>query len=691
MLGAGSTSSSSSNAPKFGTLIPNRIFVGGIPSNASVSFLSSRSRALGALHMMTFLTLVSCAIGFFPTFSTFSLKTTEQELKTYFSSFGQVKDVKIINDRLGVSKGYKSYGFVTFESQEVAEKIIKNESETLIFKDRKLNIGHAIRKQQLFPRPGMLVEPDCAACPGSAYQQMLLQQANGAMYLSPQPNQQAAAAAAATAAAVQYSALQSHLAAHQNAAAATFATLQHHQQYQQASLTAPLATGGQTSQAAMMAAAAAAVAAASQWSNAANSTANGHNSSGAAAAALPPPPQLTPAPSVSVGQHAPAALGGAVSGNCGSVLDATQSPQVAALAAAVAAQQQLAAAAAAAAAWRWSSPSAAAAAAAAAASQHGSGGGALLAPSPSALTNGSATTTGQSVSQTASQQVSGGLYESLFSRLLYQHHQQQQQQQPAFGLNNPALVASTANTAPAIHSHDLPLPPQQPHHQQQQLVFLPNTTTTSDYSTDHSAHSSGLMESVEPGIFHCDGLMSPPQQLQPTLLPTAVFAPAIFEGGIAATSSPLLTTHRHLVSPSTNNNHNNTNTTITVTPTATSTNSNGSGSCISNCAGQTSSQQAPQTPHLYGTPTPQPIILDVYSGAGGGGGISLAPLKQTPLLSTESLMMVEHTSSASGLKQNGGSGGGGVGCGAGSRGGTGSSPKKLTAANGSTTNTRAAI
>lgn len=71
---------------------------------------------------------------------------------------------------------------------------------------------------------------------------MLLQQANGAMYLSPQPNQQAAAAAAATAAAVQYSALQSHLAAHQNAAAATFATLQHQQQYQQASLTGTLSS-----------------------------------------------------------------------------------------------------------------------------------------------------------------------------------------------------------------------------------------------------------------------------------------------------------------------------------------------------------------------------------------------------------------------------------------------------------------
>ncbi|CAH8620174.1 unnamed protein product [Schistosoma bovis] len=102
----------SSSLPKFGTLIPNRIFVGGIPSN-----------------------------------------TNEQELKSFFSSFGQVKDVKIINDRLGASKG--SYGFVTFESQEMAEKIIKNESETLVFKDRKLNIGHAIRKQQIFPRPDL--------------------------------------------------------------------------------------------------------------------------------------------------------------------------------------------------------------------------------------------------------------------------------------------------------------------------------------------------------------------------------------------------------------------------------------------------------------------------------------------------------------------------------------------------------
>ncbi|CAH8558372.1 unnamed protein product [Schistosoma turkestanicum] len=102
----------SSSLSKYGTLIPNRIFVGGIPSN-----------------------------------------TNEQELKSFFSSFGQVKDVKIINDRSGASKG--SYGFVTFESQETAEKIIKNESEKLFFKDRKLNISHAIRRQQLLPRPDL--------------------------------------------------------------------------------------------------------------------------------------------------------------------------------------------------------------------------------------------------------------------------------------------------------------------------------------------------------------------------------------------------------------------------------------------------------------------------------------------------------------------------------------------------------
>lgn len=98
----------SNSAPKYGTLIPNRIFVGGIAANQN-----------------------------------------EQELKQFFSAYGAVKDCKIIADRAGVSKGY---GFVTFETQEDAEKIIKKEADNLIFKDRKLNIGPAIRKQQAFPK-----------------------------------------------------------------------------------------------------------------------------------------------------------------------------------------------------------------------------------------------------------------------------------------------------------------------------------------------------------------------------------------------------------------------------------------------------------------------------------------------------------------------------------------------------------
>jgi len=56
-----------------GTLVPNRIFVGGISAN-----------------------------------------TTEGELMQLFSSYGTVKAAKIIQDRAGVSKGY---GFITFESE----------------------------------------------------------------------------------------------------------------------------------------------------------------------------------------------------------------------------------------------------------------------------------------------------------------------------------------------------------------------------------------------------------------------------------------------------------------------------------------------------------------------------------------------------------------------------------------------
>ncbi|XP_024613120.1 protein boule-like isoform X3 [Neophocaena asiaeorientalis asiaeorientalis] len=88
------------SAPRYGTVVPNRIFVGGI------------------------------------------------DLK-----YGSVKEVKIVNDRAGVPKGY---GFVTFETQEDAQKILQ-ETEKLNYKDKKLNIGPAIRKQQVgIPRSSVM-------------------------------------------------------------------------------------------------------------------------------------------------------------------------------------------------------------------------------------------------------------------------------------------------------------------------------------------------------------------------------------------------------------------------------------------------------------------------------------------------------------------------------------------------------
>uniref|UniRef100_A0A8C3Q718 Protein boule-like n=1 Tax=Geospiza parvula TaxID=87175 RepID=A0A8C3Q718_GEOPR len=69
-------------SPRFGTVTPNRVFVGGI-----------------------------------------DFKTNENDLKKFFAQYGSVTEVKIINDRAGVSKGY---GFVTFETQEEAQKILQD-------------------------------------------------------------------------------------------------------------------------------------------------------------------------------------------------------------------------------------------------------------------------------------------------------------------------------------------------------------------------------------------------------------------------------------------------------------------------------------------------------------------------------------------------------------------------------------
>ncbi|KAK2532096.1 Boll [Columba livia] len=92
------------SVPGVGRITPNRIFVGGI--------------------------------GF---------KTKESDLRKFFAQYGSVKEVKIVNDRAGVSKGY---GFVTFETQEDAQKILQ-EAKNLNYRDKKLDIGPAIRKQHI--------------------------------------------------------------------------------------------------------------------------------------------------------------------------------------------------------------------------------------------------------------------------------------------------------------------------------------------------------------------------------------------------------------------------------------------------------------------------------------------------------------------------------------------------------------
>ncbi|GFQ82999.1 protein boule-like [Trichonephila clavata] len=84
-----------------GSLIPNRIFVGGIATSV-----------------------------------------TEWDLRSRFLSYGTVKAVKIIRDHLGISKGY---GFITFNSKDEAKRAL--EKTEMTFKGRKLNIAPAIKKQ----------------------------------------------------------------------------------------------------------------------------------------------------------------------------------------------------------------------------------------------------------------------------------------------------------------------------------------------------------------------------------------------------------------------------------------------------------------------------------------------------------------------------------------------------------------
>ncbi|NXO84449.1 BOLL protein, partial [Sitta europaea] len=93
-------------SPRFRSVSPNRVFVGGI-----------------------------------------DFKTNENDLKEFFGQYGSVTEVKIIRDRAGVRKGY---GFVAFETQEEAQKILQD-ARKLKYKDKKLCVAPARKKQPQSP------------------------------------------------------------------------------------------------------------------------------------------------------------------------------------------------------------------------------------------------------------------------------------------------------------------------------------------------------------------------------------------------------------------------------------------------------------------------------------------------------------------------------------------------------------
>lgn len=72
------------------------------------------------------------------------MKASQDELRDYFSHFGHVKDARIISDQRGNSRGY---GFVTYDNETDASKVLSLKEEELVFKDNRLNIGHAFRKK----------------------------------------------------------------------------------------------------------------------------------------------------------------------------------------------------------------------------------------------------------------------------------------------------------------------------------------------------------------------------------------------------------------------------------------------------------------------------------------------------------------------------------------------------------------
>ena len=72
--------------------------------------------------------------------------TTAQELAEYFSYFSPVIKAKAISDEYRLPKGY---GFVTFQNEDDVRNV--TEMGTLFWRNNKLNLGPAVKKQAPTP------------------------------------------------------------------------------------------------------------------------------------------------------------------------------------------------------------------------------------------------------------------------------------------------------------------------------------------------------------------------------------------------------------------------------------------------------------------------------------------------------------------------------------------------------------
>lgn len=88
--------------------------------------------------------------------SNLTIDTKESDLKTLFSKFGEIKEVRIVRDP--ITRESRGFGFVTFEKSESATEAI-NELNDKELDRRRLRVERARRSKPHEPTPGSYCGP----------------------------------------------------------------------------------------------------------------------------------------------------------------------------------------------------------------------------------------------------------------------------------------------------------------------------------------------------------------------------------------------------------------------------------------------------------------------------------------------------------------------------------------------------